>query len=86
MDFAGGRTWLLLVVVVVAYAGAWSAGLVWDDVPLVVQNPTLNSLANLPVFFTGDLWAGSGAMTARFLASLYRATICTTWCGTSPQF
>lgn len=62
MDFAGGRIWLLLVVVVGAYAGAWSAGLVWDDVPLVVQNPTLNSLANLPVFFTGDLWAGSGAI------------------------
>ena len=51
---------MLLLLTVLAYTGVWSAGFVWDDVPLIVQNKALEDGLTLSVF-TGDLWADSGA-------------------------
>ena len=51
---------ILLAVTVVAYAGLWTAGFVWDDIPLVVNNHALRD-ATLGAVFTSDLWASSGA-------------------------
>lgn len=51
---------ILLVVTVMAYAGLWSAGFVWDDIPLIVNNHALRE-ATLGTLFTSDLWASSGA-------------------------
>jgi len=42
------------------YAGLWSAGFVWDDIPLIVQNQAIADGAVGPLF-TSDLWADSGA-------------------------
>lgn len=50
----------LLLLTVVAYAGLWEAGFVWDDVPLIVNNNALRE-ASLWSLFTSDLWAASGA-------------------------
>lgn len=50
----------LLLITVLAYAGIWNAGFVWDDVPLIVQNKALEGGLTWSMF-TGDLWADSGA-------------------------
>ena len=50
---------LLLLAVALAYWGIWTAGFVWDDAGLVVQNRLTGDLSNLPRFFAMDLWDGS---------------------------
>jgi hypothetical protein len=50
----------LLLVTAAVYSGLWSAGFVWDDIPLILQNQSLAD-ASLWSIFTGDLWADSGA-------------------------
>ena len=59
------RRGLLLIgaVVVVAYAGLGSVGFVWDDQALIVENPFIRSLSNIPHFFFVDLWDISDAGT-----------------------
>jgi hypothetical protein len=51
---------LLLLVTVLVYSGLWSAGFVWDDIPLIVRNDAL-SQASLSAIFGADLWADTGA-------------------------
>jgi Flp pilus assembly protein TadD len=48
----------LLAFLAVAYAGALSAEFVWDDIPLIEENPRIRSLSNIPSFFTEDYWEG----------------------------
>ncbi len=50
---------LLLLAVALAYWGIWTAGFVWDDAGLVLQNRLTGDLSNLPRFFAMDLWDGS---------------------------
>jgi len=50
----------LLLLTAIAYMGLWTAGFVWDDVPLIVNNDALRD-ASLWSIFTTDLWAASGA-------------------------
>ncbi len=54
------RLCLLMVVTVGMYSGLWSAGFVWDDIPLIVQNQALAD-GSIRDLFTSDLWADSGA-------------------------
>ena len=48
---------LVLLLVAIAYLPALTAGFVWDDALLVVENQLTGSLANLPAMFSTDLWA-----------------------------
>ncbi len=50
----------LFVTVALLYGALGLAGFVWDDVPLIVENRITGDLANLPLFFSQDLWASSG--------------------------
>jgi len=43
-----------------AYANSITNAFVLDDIPIIVQNPLVRSLANLTRIFTSDYWAGSG--------------------------
>jgi len=43
-----------------AYANALRNGFVLDDVPIIVRNPLIRSLGNLPQIFATDYWAGAG--------------------------
>lgn len=52
----------LLVVTAACYAALAAAGFVWDDKPLVVDNTVTDSLANVPAFFTLDLWQTAGGV------------------------
>ncbi len=54
-------TGLLLVTAGIYVQGLWTAGFVWDDLPLIVMNDSLGHLETLPALFTEDLWAASGA-------------------------
>ena len=51
---------LLLAVTALAYQGMATAGFVWDDIPLIVQNQALET-ASISSIFGSDLWADSGA-------------------------
>jgi protein O-mannosyl-transferase len=50
---------LVLAVVAATYLPTLGVGFVWDDIPLVVQNQATGDLANIPQFFTMDLWAAT---------------------------
>jgi Flp pilus assembly protein TadD len=50
----------LLAAVLAAYAASLGNAPVWDDRPLVVDNPYLGSLAGLGRLWTTDLWSASG--------------------------
>ena len=54
------RLCIMLLLTVGMYSGLWSAGFVWDDIPLIVQNQALVD-GSVRSFFTDDLWAESGA-------------------------
>ena len=66
---------LVLVVTAMAYVGALGADFVWDDFPLIVENPRVHSLGQWQAWFTEDLWAiegvssGSGFYRPLVLAS-----------------
>jgi hypothetical protein len=49
---------LLLLVTAAAYAPVFFAGFVWDDFPLVVDNPQVQSFSHAREWFVSDLWAG----------------------------
>ncbi len=53
-------TLALFVGAALVYGSLALADFVWDDVPLVVQNSLTGDLANLPRFFSEDLWHSSG--------------------------
>ena len=56
----------------VAYANSITNGFVLDDGPIIVTNPLVRSLANLPRIFTSDYWAGSGIGAVLRDPGLYR--------------
>jgi len=47
----------LLLVTVLTFARLWWVELSWDDEALVKDNQVTGSLANIPEFFTRDLWS-----------------------------
>ena len=50
---------VLLCMTALCYMGVVGAGLVWDDVGLVLQNELTRSWSNLPLVFRGELWDGA---------------------------
>lgn len=50
---------------VAVFANALGNGFVWDDNELIVDNPVVHSLADVPAFFTGDFWSQSSQPSAR---------------------
>lgn len=50
---------LVFVSTVVVYAPSLRNGPVWDDLPLVIDNPNLRGLQGLGNLFTKDLWSAS---------------------------
>jgi hypothetical protein len=52
---------LLLLTAGVYGHGLWTAGFVWDDVPLILMNDALGRLDRVPSLFAEDLWSTSGA-------------------------
>ncbi|RME20932.1 MAG: hypothetical protein D6798_19340 [Deltaproteobacteria bacterium] len=64
---------LLLLTTVAAYLGLIHAGFVWDDEALVVRNTVTGSLANIPRFFTMDLW--DGAPVQQGVSGYYRPLV-----------
>lgn len=68
-------TWavpLLLTVTVLAYLGALNADFVWDDFPLIVDNPKVQSFEYWGGWFTEDLWAVEGVDT---VSGFYRPLV-----------
>jgi Flp pilus assembly protein TadD len=65
-----GRPWLAAVLLVGAtcavYANAFGNAFVWDDLPLIVENPRIKSWHALPALFSSNLFAGG------VLSSYYR--------------
>ena len=47
----------LLLVTTLTFARLWFVELSWDDEALVKDNQVTASLANIPEFFTRDLWS-----------------------------
>lgn len=64
---------LLLLLTCAAYAGLLHAGFVWDDEALVVRNSMTTDLANIPLFFTIDLW--DGAPVEQGVSGYYRPLV-----------
>jgi protein O-mannosyl-transferase len=48
------RAGLFAVLVLIAYGGTLTHGFVWDDLQLIVHNPMLAKLANIPNFFLSE--------------------------------
>ena len=66
---------LLLVVTTLAYIGAVGAGFVWDDFPLVVDNPKAQSFDQWRLWFTEDLWSlGADSVQSGFYRPLVLAS------------
>jgi len=53
-------TLLILAVVVFSYANSVHNTFVWDDKYLVVRNPEIRSLSNIPRLFESGYWASKG--------------------------
>jgi len=47
---------LIVLVALFSYFNTFSAGYVWDDLVLIVQNPYVKSFRFLPDFLTHDIW------------------------------
>jgi len=60
------------LVTALAYGPALWAGFVWDDFPLVVDNPQTSSLANVGQWFGSDLWTG---LDGEFESGFYRPLV-----------
>ena len=68
---------LLLVVTTLAYIGAVGAGFVWDDFPLVVDNPKAQSFDQWRLWFTEDLWSlGADSVQSGFYRPLVLGKFC----------
>ena len=63
-------------VTVLAYLGILNAGFVWDDFPLVVDNPRVQSFEHWSSWFTEDLWSeqDGGAAPSGFYRPLVLAS------------
>ncbi len=63
------RTILIFLAVallsLIVFANTLTNDFVWDDVELIVQNPAVHSLSNIPAFFAGHFWAQSSQPSAR---------------------
>ena len=67
----------LVVAVLATYAASLGNAPVWDDKPLVVDNPYLGTLSGLGKIWTADLWSASAQGEA---SSYYRPfTVLTFW-------
>ena len=47
---------LLVIAIFAVYMPLMGGGFVWDDHLLIVDNPIIKSLANIPQMFATDLW------------------------------
>jgi tetratricopeptide (TPR) repeat protein len=62
------QPWIFAAVAllsVLVYANSLRNDFVWDDNELIVDNPAVHSLSDIPVFFTGDFWSQSSQPSAR---------------------
>jgi tetratricopeptide (TPR) repeat protein len=50
---------------VLVFSNALRNDFVWDDNELIVENPAVHSLSNIPGFFSGHFWAQSNQPSAR---------------------
>jgi hypothetical protein len=60
------------LVTALAYGPVLWAGFVWDDFPLVVDNPQVASLSNIGQWFGSDLWTG---LDGEFRSGFYRPLV-----------
>ncbi len=67
--------WILLIVGFLLYLPALFNGFVWDDEELIVNNAQIQSLVNLPAFFSGSTFNSGGGGN---LAGLYYKPLMTT--------
>jgi Tfp pilus assembly protein PilF len=63
---------LLVAIAVLPYANAIRGGFVLDDNDIVVGNPLIRSVANVPQIFETDYWAGGAGTAAAVDPGLYR--------------
>jgi protein O-mannosyl-transferase len=63
---------LLAAIASLPYANAIRSGFVLDDNNIVVGNPLIRSIANVPQIFRTDYWAGSAGAAAAVDPGLYR--------------
>ena len=56
---------IIIVACFLAYFNTLSAGFVWDDNILIVNNPFIKSFKFLPEYFTHDIWKISGQAVNR---------------------
>jgi hypothetical protein len=55
--------WILLLVTALLYSPVIWMGFVWDDFPLIVDNPQVQDLSLIGHWFRSDLWAGLEGVT-----------------------
>jgi len=66
---------LLILVTITAFSNIMSNQFVWDDNNLIIENPYVQNLKNVPYFFTAHYWnfshpASKGGYRPLFMASL----------------
>ena len=54
---------LIIVLAVLAYANAIRNGFVLDDIPIIVENPVVQSVGNVGTIFTTNYWSRGGTNT-----------------------
>ena len=54
---------VLLLIALILYANSFSGEFIWDDYPLILNNPLIQSWSNLPKIFTSDLYHSTGGRT-----------------------
>jgi protein O-mannosyl-transferase len=71
----GAALWLCATLLPIAlYAPSWRYGFVYDDLPLLVQNPALAHADSIPTYFARDLdalWRGSSAVESNYYRPLF---------------
>jgi hypothetical protein len=64
------------ILALAVYSNSLKNDFVWDDNELIVDNPSVHSLSNIPSFFAGHFWSGSAQPVAR---GYYRPLISLTY-------
>lgn len=54
------RLWIIVILGFCVYLPTLFNGFVWDDEEQIVNNPQIQSLSNLPAFFSGSTFNAGG--------------------------
>lgn len=76
---------MLAILVIVAYGNGLSGDFVFDDRPIIVENPRVHSLTQIPGLFAADYWHQDGYQTDQLYRPLVMATYAVNYAASGPN-